>query len=151
MGKDSILETGKYQIKIKNNSGDKVYDLNLFRNKDERVSVTSKMVECSLDEFIQLSTESAINICQVHVVAFHDYGKYAQKQLYCKIKQVSINGEYKEKEDIDFCIDPYQQQCHTVSRGVDFNIQLDIKNLILGYLLPDMEMTITFFIKQVSK
>ena len=123
-------------IKVQNTSEDKIYSVNLFKNKGNKVLIEPvEKSELSFKDILDVVyTRNAIS-SKILVKSYHDYPKYQRRQL---------SASFKNKDSVfDMQIDPYQYQDAMILIAEDIRL----KDLILSYLMPESTIYLYFYIK----
>jgi len=123
-------------IKVQNTSEDKIYSVNLFKNKGNKVLIEPvEKSELSFKDILDVVyTHNAIS-SRTFVKCNHDYHKYQKRQL---------SASFKNKDSVfDMVIDPYQYQDEMILIAED----IKLKDLILSYLMPESTIYLDFYIE----
>ena len=142
-------------LKLKNVTDEKIYNLNLLENLDERVLINYAEEGVSLDDFKKLIKAQITTIGVVKFKAFYEFRKFVEKQLECSftIDFTDKRGN-KSKKTIRLMTDPYQfdlTQITTHDSFVMTNIDGCSTSLILEYLMPEMELFIYLYPMSIEK
>jgi hypothetical protein len=142
-------------LKVKNVTDDKIYNLNLLENLDQRVSINYGIDGISLDDFRELIKSQITTIGVVKFKAFYEFKKFVEKQLECSftIDFTDKKGN-KSKKIVRLMTDPYQYdptQITTHDSFVMTNIDGCNTSLILEYLMPEMELFIYLYPMSIEK
>jgi hypothetical protein len=126
-------------LKIQNTSDDKIYDLDIFHNFDNRILINSTDDDLSLFDFKKILQSKAITVDNLLIKTFFEYHDFVKKQVHCSLKIQNT-----ETEKIFYLkTDPHQYDPSQVKVAERFYIS-DRTSMILQYLMPCMEMLIYF-------
>jgi len=151
-----------YQIRIKNLTDEKLYDVDLFNYEHEK----QKKIEyscihgVSYEYFLRLLasySEPIELIKMMRFSAFCDYSKFQNKQLRTFIRTIytKLDGcsEYITTAISNY-MNPYQQQSNIIEvllvdeQRIKFSNQLQLR---LDYLMPETEIVITIFPSKINE
>lgn len=144
-----------YQIRIKNLTDEKIYDVDLFNYKHEKQNKIQ--YSCGMgvdyDRFLRILASNRLSeerIDLFRVNAWCDYAKFRNKQLHSCLHTIyeEPNGNSSSSPTaIGIYFSAYQQQADIVDVRVD-SLKIQLNNLLqlrLSYLMPETEITITIF------
>jgi len=144
-----------YQIRIKNLTDEKLYDVDLFNYKHEKQNKIK--YSCGMgvdyDKFLRILASNSLSeekIDLIQFMAFCDYDKFRNKQIISSLSTIyeEPNGISSSiKTNIGNYFSAYQQQANIVDMKVD-SLKIQLNNLLqlrLSYLMPETEIVITIF------
>jgi hypothetical protein len=148
-------ELRPYQIRIKNLTDEKLYDVDLFNYKHEKQNKIE--YSCGMgvdyDKFLRILASNRLSEERVdlfRINAWCDYPKFRNKQL-----NSCLHTIYEEPNGISsscptglgIYFSAYQMQSDIIDVRVD-SLKIQLNNLLqlrLSYLMPETEMVITIF------
>jgi hypothetical protein len=141
-------------IQIENLTDEKIYGVKLFEEQFKeqekiRYSTTVIGLEYSdiLQKFFSNENKEQITIGLFYLQASCGYNVFQRRQL--NIKCLIDSGE-NEKQELDFVIDPYQQQDSIVAttKKVEFKNKT---NITIPYLMPETKIRLMLYPSSISK
>jgi hypothetical protein len=154
-------EIRPYQIRIKNLTDEKLYDVDLFNYKHEKQNKIE--YSCGMgvdyDKFLRILASNTLSEERVdlfRINAWCDYPKFRNKQLNSCLHTIyeEPNGNYSSSPTgLGIYFSVYQQQSDIIDVRVD-SLKIQLNNLLqlrLSYLMPETEMVITIFPSKIIK
>jgi len=139
------VESIPYIFSIKNVSDDKLYNVDLFNNKDNRCNIMASLKGANLDEDIE--KYSGIEIGHSRIVVFHDYKKFLKKQIRCSLNLLCKKDDRELTESIEFQMDSYQQQEDQVDGHKHYLLHKTgcYCQVSFNYLMPEAEIMLYLY------
>jgi hypothetical protein len=152
-----------YQIRIKNLTDEKLYDVDLFNyehEKQDKVEYSCGIMGVSYNMFLRhLSalSEPKEQVDLLRISALCDYAKFKSKQLNCRLDTIyeQVNGcSESVPTNIGMYFSPHQFQSDIIDINLTDGYKIKLFNqlqLRLSYLMPETEMIIKIFPSKIIK
>jgi hypothetical protein len=157
--KESLLP---YQIRIKNLTDEKLYDVDLFNYQHEKQNKIAYSCGMGVEYNTFLRFLSALSKAKEQVVLLKfqvwcDYPKFRSKQLNCCLHKIitNTNGCMQSYPlQVGNYFSAYQQHADIIDIPMADNNKIELFNelqLRLSYLMPETEMIITIFPSKINE
>ena len=156
--KESLLQ---YQIRIKNLTDEKLYDVDLFNYEHEKQNKIAYSCGMGVDynSFLRSIASNSLSKEQVTLLKFQvfcDYPKFINKQLNCCLHKIIENPNERMKSEslqVGNYFSAYQQQFDIIDIPMTDDNKIELFNelqLRLSYLMPEIEIIITIFLTKIK-
>jgi hypothetical protein len=157
--KESLLP---YQIRIKNLTDEKLYDVDLFNYEHEKQNKIAYSCGMGVEynrflRFLSALSEAKEQVFLLRFQVWCDYPKFRSKQLNCCLHKIITNPNGRMQSEplqVGNYFSAYQQQSDIIDIPMTDDNKIELFNelqLRLSYLMPETEMIITIYPSTIIK
>lgn len=157
--KESLIP---YQVRIKNLTDEKLYDVDLFNYEHEKQNKIAYSCGMGVEynrflRFLSALSEAKEQVVLLRFQVWCDYPKFRSKQLNCCLHKIITNPNGNMQSvplQVGNYLSPYQQQSDIIDILMTDDNKIELFNelqLRLSYLMPETEMIITIYPSTIIK